>query len=103
MLLSAADVLQRVLEVHTSHDPKNPWELPKELRCQVPPNVTPDRWEARGCDLQREERDMLLHDSSYHIGQGLFPCKLISSDLFLHSRKYLGVFFPFFFQFEWYI
>lgn len=52
MLLSAANVLQRGLGVHTSHDPKNPWKLPKGPCCQAPPNITPDRWEAWDWDLQ---------------------------------------------------
>lgn len=81
--------------VHASHDPKNPWELRKGSECQAPPNVIPDQWDAWGWDLQREERDRPLHNSSYHIGQGLFPWKLLSFDLFLHGRKVLVVWFLF--------
>lgn len=69
---------------HAPHAPKNPLELQKRPDCQTP-NVIPDQW-----DLQREERDRPLHNSSYHIGQGLFPQKLLYFDLFLHRRKGLG-------------
>lgn len=65
MLLSAADVLQRVLWIHKSHDPKNPWKLWKGLCCWAPSDVIPEWWKAQGWDLWREEREQPLYDSSH--------------------------------------